>query len=671
MSSIKNDETSVKKDQPEPDLENQIQQENTNKPNDESNKDTHLESPKFNEGDQVDVNYKGHGRWCHGEIIRINTDGSYHIKSYEDGFFYDEPEDRIRIHKIQPKRKFKEDDEIEFDYNGRGRWFPGKIFLVNHRGTYHIKCDDGDERRNVEEKNIRAKSNEKEKEKENDNISDLSDDIVTVKEEKKENWEDCLREFDPSDSSVTGVQRQKRPEFKVEPGETPPNDNIHPYKESRQKYIQDNNLTNEIKELGISNPKEEDFYCYHKKLFDKISNNSGRITINQFNNLLQNEFEYNNNYSEPGKITINNIVLDNYVRDHINRLGYTQYISFLDYFSVAKHMNFIYENNNDKLLELSKKLTDRKLEHETLRNKEDNLRTKEYELDIIEKQRDIDVRKQMLTINDNIKIYTPDKYGKSCCNFILNITKQNVIDDFDKIYETIINLPSLNSYEKNIILIRFHSILTYCTKNYNSVSKLYNTTQTFLIACSIINPALLSINSNKNNAHYDTIFWTVWISQLLVSLITGYVGLFKWDKKYFLFNAYKTKINQEIWRFIGLSGKNYKSEKANSYDHSYHLSVFLNRLESFYCQLKISEFEIENTKEEDSNNSDNTASNGNGNGNGKTVNVKQDAINLMKSRQNNQQLQSENSDLKVMRNEIEDENRRLQTRLRRAEREYR
>jgi hypothetical protein len=501
----------------------------------------------------------------------------------------------------------------------------------------------------------------------NDNISDLSEPTVNTKEDQNENWEDCLREFDPSESSLTGVERQKRPEFKVEPVENAPNVNIHPYKKSRQEYIQDNNLTNQIKELDINTPREEDFYYYHKKLFDKISNNSGRITINQFNNLLQNEFEYNNNYSEPGKSTINNIVLDSYVKDHISKLGYTQNISFLDYFSVAKHMNFIYENNNNKLLELSKKITDRKLQQEALRNKEDNLRTKEYELDIIEKQRDIDVRKQMLTINDNIKIYTPDKYGKPCCNFILNMTKQNVIDDFDKIHETIINLPSLNSYEKNIILIRFHSILTYCTNNYNSVSKLYNTTQTFLIACSIINPALLSINSDKNNAHYDTIFWTVWISQLLVSLITGYIGLFKWDKKYFLFNAYKTKINQEIWRFIGLSGKNYKSEKANSYDHSYHLSVFLNRLESFYCQLKISEFEIENTKEEDSNNGDNTAINGNGT----TKNVKQDAINLMKSRQNNQQLQSENTELKVMRNEMEDENRRLQTKLRRVQHEYR
>lgn len=490
---------------------------------------------------------------------------------------------------------------------------------------------------------------------EDDNVSELSDSITSVKAEKEEKWEDALKEFDPSDSSVTGIIRTNNND----------NDN-ETVVNSRIKYIHDNNLNNEIKELGITERKEQDFYYRHKKIFDKNSNGSDHITINQFNNLLKNEFEYNNNYSDPEKSTINNIVLDKYVQEHISKLGTYQNISFLDYFSVVKHMDFIYENNKNSLLDISKKFTDRKIEQETLRNKEDNLRTKEYELDIIEKQRDIDVRKQMLTINDNIQVYTPEKYNKTCCNLLLNMTKQNVIDDFDKIYEIIINLPSLNSYEKNIILTRFHSILTYCTNNYNSVSKLYNSTQIFLIACSIINPALLSINSDKNNLHYDTIFWTVWISQLLVSLTTGYVGLFKWDKKYFLFNAYKTKINQEIWRFIGLTGKHYKSG-SNPYDHSGHLSTFLNRLESFYCQLKISEFEIENTKDEDDNGD--KPGNGNGNESGKPINTRQAAVNLMQSRTRHvdPDLQSENNQLKQMRNNMEDENRRLQTHVRRLQ----
>jgi len=599
MSSIKDEEMSKNSSHEEPDLENQLSQENTNPPNNEDNNednyegnnednnDTPVENPEFKEGDKVEANYRGRGRWYPGKIARKRLIGTYDI-DYDDG------EKEINVSseyiRIMPEKdnnetpvenpEFKEGDKIEANYRGRGRWYPGRIARTRLTGRYDIDYDDGEKERNVDENFIR---------------------IIPTKNEKEE--------------------------------------------------------------LGITESKEEEFYNHHKKIFDKNANGSGHITLKQFNNILQNEFEYNNDYSNPEKSTINNIVLDQYVREHINKLGTYQNISFLDYFSVVKHMNFIYENNKNDLLGISKKFTDRKIEQETLRNKEDTLRTKEYELDIIEKQRDIDVRKQMLTINDNIQIYTPDKYTKTCCDLITNMTKQNLIDDFDKIYEIIINLPSLNSYEKNIILTRFHSILTYCTNNYNSVSKLYNSTQIFLIACSIINPALLSINSDKNNIHYDTIFWTVWISQLLVSLITGYIGLFKWDKKYFLFNAYKTKINQEIWLFIALTGRHYKAG-SNPYDHSGHLSTFLNRLESFYRQLKISEFEIENTKDEDENNNtngDNTT------GNGKTINVRQDAINLMQSRQANNNLQSENNQLKQMRNNMEDENRRLQTHVRRLQ----
>lgn len=666
MSSIKDEEMSKNSSHEEPDLENQLSQQNTNSSNNEddnegnnednnneeneNNNDTPVENPEFKEGDKIEANYRGRGRWYPGKITRKCLDGTYDI-GYDDG----EKESSVipECIRVIPDKdnititirnnntpKFKQDDKIEANYKGLGIWYPGKIFVVNRNGTYYIKYD-----KPIKNSNGTVESRPRELYVNEDCIRSISKNDDDISELSNENWEDALRDFDPSDSSVTGVNRQK---FEVE----------NPYEDNSGRE-QMHTKSNEIKELGITERKEQEFYNHHKKIFDKNSNKSGHITLKQFNNLLKNEFEYNNNYSDPEKSTINNIVLDKYVQEHMNQLGTYQNISFLDYFSVVKHMNFIYENNKNSLLDISKKFTDRKIEQETLRNKEDTLRTKEYELDIIEKQRDIDVRKQMLTINENIKIYTPEKYNKSCCNFLLNMTKQNVIDDFDKIYEIITNLPSLNSYEKNIILTRFHSILTYCTNNYNSVSKLYNSTQIFLIACSIINPALLSINSDKNNIHYDTIFWTVWISQLLVSLITGYIGLFKWDKKYFLFNAYKTKINQEIWRFIALTGKNYKSEN-NPYDHSGHLSVFLNRLESFYCQLKISEFEIENTKDEDDNADNKT-------GNGKSINVKQEAVNLMQSRQANNNLQSENTHLKQMRNNMEDENRRLRTHVRRLE----
>ena len=213
---------------------------------------------------------------------------------------------------------------------------------------------------------------------------------------------------------------------------------------------------------------------------------------------------------------------------------------------------------------------------------------------------------------DTIQLYPINSYNKSCCNFKNLCKNNNVIEDFDKIYGIITNLPSLNNYEKNLILLRFSNIQSYCSRKYNRISKLYNSSQIFLIACSIINPALLSININRTNPYYNFIFWTVWALQLAVSLITGYISLFKWDKKNFLFNIYKTKINQEIWFFIGLTGKNYTNANGN-YNHSDHINLFLNRLEKIYTILKTTEFEMENSKESETNPNSNPNPNANGN----------------------------------------------------------
>ena len=227
-----------------------------------------------------------------------------------------------------------------------------------------------------------------------------------------------------------------------------------------------------------------------------------------------------------------------------------------------------------------------------------------YELESGRRKNDVKKQINSLKINENIEIYPIEEYNKLCCDSLNFFKKQNVIDDFDKIYKIITSLPSINNYEKNLILLRFSNIQTYCSKKYNKISKLYNTSQIFLIACSIINPALLSINIDRNNSYYNIIFWTVWVLQLLVSLITGYISLYKWDKKNFLFNIYKTKINQEIWFFIGLTGKNYNNNSGN-YSHSDFINLFLNRLEKIYTMLKTTEFEMENSKDSDNSSNSN------------------------------------------------------------------
>jgi len=199
---------------------------------------------------------------------------------------------------------------------------------------------------------------------------------------------------------------------------------------------------------------------------------------------------------------------------------------------------------------------------------------------------------------DTLDIYPIDHFKKTlskCCHK----GNEYIINDFDTIYRIIIDLKTLNNMQKNIILVRFHRISAYCLKNYKSISSYYTFSKLFIISCGILNPALLSINSDKDNKYYTLIYWSVWALQLSVSLITSYVSFYKWDRKYFLYNSYRSKINQEIWYFLELTGKyNINNEEETIINHDTRFNLFLERIESLFGKLKNSDLEIEVSEDE-------------------------------------------------------------------------
>lgn len=196
-------------------------------------------------------------------------------------------------------------------------------------------------------------------------------------------------------------------------------------------------------------------------------------------------------------------------------------------------------------------------------------------------------------INDYVEMYEITHFKKSlsrCCD----PANEFIIKDFDTIYKIINDLKTLNNMQKNIILVRFHRISSYCLSNFKHISKYYSFSKIFIITCGILNPALLSINSNKENEYYTILYWIVWTLQLAVSLITSYISFYKWDRKYFLYNSYRSKINQEIWYFLELTGRySVKEEEETIINHDSRLNLFLERIESLFRKLKNSDLEIE------------------------------------------------------------------------------
>lgn len=214
---------------------------------------------------------------------------------------------------------------------------------------------------------------------------------------------------------------------------------------------------------------------------------------------------------------------------------------------------------------------------------------------------------------DNMDIIPIDYFNNGCFYkyFDKFYNNEYTIKDFKIIYDSIQSL-SLTNFEKNLILVRFRRINLFCIDNFKSISNYYEKSKIFIIICGILNPSLLSINNNQDDKNYTFLFWTIWSLQLLVSLITSFISFYKWDKKYFLYSSYKSKINQEIWLYLGLTSRYSFNIIDNEYDndtddnkhhvieatHKNKLNLFLERIEYLFKKLKDCDLEIE-TNDED------------------------------------------------------------------------
>jgi len=602
-------------------------------------RDSHSSPRRMSEGVKVEVNYRGKGRWFPGRILRVRENGTYDVE-FEDGDREMNIEEyNIRLLGEETRRPYNnrrivEGMRVEGNYRGKGRWYPGKIARIRANGTYDINYDDGERELGIDINNIK--------------VTDEEPFFVIC--DKCRNQQQI-----PSSKPNYVLCSSCRTRIK-----TPyaPRETMEEVEEKKRKE------------------EEEKLENMHKTEFNRNLDDVENKTVKKDTLMrLVRSFEYN--IEKPLSVDEKNMadktIKNQYFYDYVTELG--DNIPFIEYFYIIKHLENNYKSNSKKILEAAEKNVEaqimQKQEENRLQQIEQNMRNKQRNVDTLnqdinikrreeelkneeqlnqyfidmhleqrkkeeklreaeneieierrflrikEQKKDLYFQTKMLDYDDEMDLYDINTFNRysSCCNYFC---KQTIIDDFDKIYELIINLPSLTTYEKNLILIRFKAILTYCEKNYNVVSKLYNISRTVLMTCSIVNPALLSINNDANNPNYVVIYWVVWCSQILVSLITGYTGIFKWDKKNLIFNAYKTKINQEIWLYIELSGTHYKkinnSEEYSEYgecNHAIYLNKFLTRLEMFYTQLKCSELEIESKKDDDKGTGSNVSGGGN------------------------------------------------------------
>ncbi len=120
-------------------------------------------SDSFREGDKIEADYRGRGKFYPGKISRDRGDDTYDI-DYDDG----ERETRVSKRLIRSKDggsgasdKLEEGDKVEARYRGREKYYPGKITRDRGDGTYDISYDDGERETRVEERLIRKKDRDR------------------------------------------------------------------------------------------------------------------------------------------------------------------------------------------------------------------------------------------------------------------------------------------------------------------------------------------------------------------------------------------------------------------------------------------------------------------------------------------------------------------------------
>lgn len=110
----------------------------------------------------------------------------------------------------------------------------------------------------------------------------------------------------------------------------------------------------------------------------------------------------------------------------------------------------------------------------------------------------------------------------------------------------------IDSQKKLILKNRF----LYLINKYKSYSIyyiiFYDVGRCIVTIGSISIPALLS---TEYYIERNISFWVVWSISLLVSLVNGYITLFKLDKKYYSNIATIEKLVCEFWQYMALCGK--------------------------------------------------------------------------------------------------------------------
>lgn len=128
-------------------------------------------------------------------------------------------------------------------------------------------------------------------------------------------------------------------------------------------------------------------------------------------------------------------------------------------------------------------------------------------------------------------------------------------------FENILQELELTEIQKQIIRIRYLSILENFQRRARNYSYIFFGGHFIVTVGSLFVPALLSIQNSNNTFAFTgdsfsvNVYWSTFVISLLVTIFNGILTLYKVDKKYFFLNTNLERLRSEGWQYFSLTGR--------------------------------------------------------------------------------------------------------------------
>jgi hypothetical protein len=175
------------------------------------------------------------------------------------------------------------------------------------------------------------------------------------------------------------------------------------------------------------------------------------------------------------------------------------------------------------------------------------------------------------------KIYKSRRSWLCCTKYKDRSNFRNILDGLN-----------LTQVQKQIIEIRYLSILENLQRRSRNYSYIFFSGHFIVTVGSLFVPALLSIQNSDKSFTFTSVnfpvqvYWTTFVISLLVTIFNGILTLFKVDKKYYFLNTTLERLRSEGWQYFSLTGRYdgrlVKNERPNHLNQFVHFTHYIEKI---------------------------------------------------------------------------------------------